>query len=322
MVHVLVAGRIHPAGPELLRQTPGFTVELVDEVSTASYAPLVGRADAVLIRTQPMPAEVIAAAPALRIVSRHGVGYDAVDVAALTARGIPLAIVGDVNSGAVAEHTLMLMLALFKRALGYDRDLRNGGWNRRNTFEATELDGKTLLLFGFGRIGRKVAKLAQAFGMQVVAHDPFTPDAAIRAAGAEPVADTTAALAAADVVSVHVPLTGGKALLGAAELARMKPSAFIVNTARGGLIDEAALADALAEGRLAGAGLDVFEAEPPLTSNRLFASDRVLLSPHSAGLTEECAKRMSLSAMGNIVDFFAGTLDPALVVNRASLPQA
>jgi D-3-phosphoglycerate dehydrogenase len=319
MPHVLVAGRIHDAGLALLRSAPGVTFDLVEEVSTESYAPLVEHADAVLIRTQPMPAAVINAAPRLKIVSRHGVGFDAVDVAALSQRGIPLAIVGDVNSRSVAEHTMMLILSLAKRTLRYDAKTRQSEWNYRNSFDATELAGKTLLLLGFGRIGRSVAKLAQAFGMELLVHDPFVDEAAIRGAGAVPAPDMQSALGQADVISVHIPLSAGGALIGASELARLKPTAVVVNTARGGLIDEEALASAIDDGRLAGAGLDVFTAEPPAHDHPLFGNDRVILSPHSAGLTRESAIRMSVSAVQNILDFFAGSLDPKLVVNAANV---
>jgi D-3-phosphoglycerate dehydrogenase / 2-oxoglutarate reductase len=319
MPHILVAGRIHDAGLALLRSAPGVTFDLVDEVSTESYAPLVEHADAVLIRTQPMPASVINAAPHLKIVSRHGVGFDAVDVAALNQRGIPLAIVGDVNSRSVAEHTMMLILSLAKRTLTYDAKTRRSEWNYRNRFDATELAGKTLLLLGFGRIGRSVAKLAQAFGMEILVHDPFVDETVIRNTGAIRAPDIDAALALADVISVHIPLSSGGALIGTRELAQLKPTAVVVNTARGGLIDEEALATALENGRLAGAGLDVFTAEPPPHDHRLFGNDRVILSPHSAGLTRESAIRMSESAVQNILDFFAGSLDPKLVVNAGSV---
>jgi len=153
--------------------------------------------------------------------------------------------------------------------------------------------------------------------MQVTVYDRFIDQAAIRAAGGVPVTELGPALEQADMVSVHVPLSPDGPVIGAGELARMKPTAFVVNTARGGLIDEAALATALAEGRLAGAGLDVFANEPPPPDHPLLASDRVILTPHTAGLTRECAARMSISAARNILDFFAGKLDPALVVNAA-----
>ncbi len=316
MPHILVAGRIHQAGLDVLRRAPGVTFEMVDEVSTASYAPKIPEADALLIRTQPLPASVVATAKRLRIVSRHGVGFDAVDMAALDARGIPLTIVGDVNSRPVAEHTLALILALAKRVTIHDAATRAGNWNFRNSFSATELHGKRLLLIGFGRIGKLVAGLAAAFGMAISAYDPYQTGEAIKAAGAEPAPSLAEGLRGADVISLHVPKADDKAIIGRAELAMMRPGAFIVNTARGGLIDEDALADALEQGHIAGAGLDVFVEEPPVGGSRLLKSDRVILSPHTAGLTEECAARMGQVSAQNILDFFDGRLDPRLIVNR------
>jgi D-3-phosphoglycerate dehydrogenase / 2-oxoglutarate reductase len=173
MAVVLVAGKIHQAGMELLKARRDVELVTVEPVTAEAYLPLLPRADAVLLRTQPMTAADIAGAPKLKIVSRHGVGYDAVDVAALTARKIPLAIVGDVNSRAVAEHTLMLMLTAARRTVAHHVASTTGNWNERNQFDSVELDGKSLLVLGFGRIGRRVAELARAFGMQVTAYDPY-----------------------------------------------------------------------------------------------------------------------------------------------------
>lgn len=316
MPHVLVAGRIHPAGLDLLRGASGVTVDAVDEVTTEAYAPRIVEADALLIRTQPLPAAVIATAPRLKIVSRHGVGFDAVDVPALDARGITLAIVGDVNSRPVAEHAMALIMAVTKRIVAFDAATRGDGWGTRNGFSATELWGKRLFLVGFGRIGRLVAGMASAFGMEVLAYDPFQSAEQVRSGGATPVAGLLEGLRQADVVSLHVPKAEGKALIGAGELAALAPHAVLVNTARGDLVDEGALADALEAGRLAGAGLDVFAQEPPASGSRLLGSDHVVLTPHSAALTRECAARMSEVAARNILDFFAGTLDRGFVVNK------
>jgi D-3-phosphoglycerate dehydrogenase / 2-oxoglutarate reductase len=316
MPNVLVAGQIHRTGVDLLRSTAGLTVDYVEGVSVEAYRPFVPHADAILIRTQPLPAEVIAQAPLLQVVSRHGVGYDAVDVAALNSRRIPLAVVGDVNSRSVAEHTMMLLLASARRLIRYDRSVRTGEWRYRDSLEAVELDGKRLLIVGFGRIGRRVARMAAAFGLICAAHDPFQDGEAIRAAGVEPVTDLLAGLAEADFVTVHIPKSGAVALIGASELSRMKPGAIIVNTARGGLVDEAALVAAIRAGRIGGAALDVFAEEPPAPGLDLLGEDRLILTPHCAGLTEECAARMAVAAARNILDHFAGRLDPTLVVNR------
>lgn len=317
MPHLLVAGKLHPSGLDLLRGTKGVTFDYVEEISELSYQAFLPRADALVIRTQPLSAASIARAPGLRIVSRHGVGYDAVDVAALNARGVPLCIVGDVNSSGVAEHAMMLILAATHRLIAADRATRGGDWGWRNGLQTQEVAGKRLLILGFGRIGQKLAGLARAFGMQVHAHDPYIPaerwpDLAIRAP------DLAAALSEADAVSLHLP-RADRAVLGAVELAAMKSTAVVVNTARGGLVDEAALADALRAGRLGGAGIEVFNAEPPATDHPLFGIDSAVLTPHNAALTAECAERMAIASVQNVLDFFAGTLDPRLVVNRAAL---
>lgn len=319
MPHVLVAGRIHPSGVALLKASPGMTFDLVDEVSEKSYAQLIDRADALVLRTQPLTAPTIRRAGRLRLVSRHGVGFDAVDVAALGRQGIALSVVGDVNTVAVAEHAMMMMLAAMKRALRADNAVRDPGkWGWRNRLEAGELGGKTLLLLGFGRIGRHVAWLAAAFGMRVIAHDPWLESNGWPAGDVRPVSSLTAALAMADVISVHMP-KADRPMLGAGELAHVKPGVVIVNTARGGIVDEAALADALRQGRVGAAGLDVFDDEPPAPGHPLLAFDQVLLSPHIGGLTAEGAERLAVHSVQNVLDFFAGRLDPALVINAAAI---
>ncbi|MBG1232692.1 hydroxyacid dehydrogenase [Aestuariivirga litoralis] len=307
MPHVVVAGKIHEAGVALLKAAPGITFDLVNEVTKEAYAPLMPKADALLLRTQPLTADVIATSNQLKIVSRHGVGYDAVDVAALSARKIPLAIVGDVNSRAVAEHTLALMLAVARRVVAHDQASRSGNWNERNKFDSVELDGKKLLVIGYGRIGRRVGELARAFGMEVIAYDPFITDGST-------MADLKAALAQADYVSLHMPAAKG-AVIGAEELALMKPTAIIINAARGGLVDEASLDQALRARKIYGAGLDVLVEEPPKADHPLLSNPYLTISPHNAGLTQECAKRMAIAAAQNILDHFAGKLDPKLVVN-------
>jgi len=323
MPHVLIAGKIHEAGLTILKNTPGFTWDLVEEVSTASYAPFIAQADALLLRTQPLTAKEIAQGVNLQVVSRHGVGYDAVDVTALNQRGIPLTIVGDVNSLSVAEHTLALLLAVAKQVRVYDAGIRSGHWNCRNSFSAIELSGRTLLVLGFGRIGREVARLAGCFNMHVVAWDPFVAAETFSALNVQRAEALTDGLKMADALTVHLPLSDSKPLLGRTELALLKPNAIVINTARGGIIDERALVEALKNETLAGAGLDVFSQEPPAPdSPLLLGSDRLILSPHSAGLTQEAAMRMSVSAVNNIIHYFNGTLEENLIVNHRQINKA
>ena len=315
MPHLLIAGKLHPAGLALLEDSGGLTFDHVEEVSEASYAPLIGKADALVIRTQPMSAATIAQASRLKIVSRHGVGYDSVDVAALNKQRIPLCVVGDVNSLSVAEHAMMLILACAKQVLRADRAVRSGPWGWRNKLEAAEISGKRLLIIGYGRSGRHLAQMAEGFRMEVRAFDPFLVERGWPEGPVAPAASLADGLAWADVVSVNVP-KAGRPIIGAEEFARLKPGAIVVNTARGGVVDEAALASALADGRVAGAGLDVFDDEPPAKGHPLLAFDQVVLSPHIAGLTQQAAERMAVSSVQNVIDFFAGRIDPDLIVNR------
>ncbi len=315
MARVLVIEPIHQSGLDILKRRPGIVVEQLGQTNEATISAGARQADAILIRTSPLSAAAIEGARQLKVVSRHGVGYDNIDLPALNARRIPLTVVGAVNAVSVAEHTFFLLLSAVKRGLAYDRAVREGRWSLRNSLGARELDGKTLLVVGLGRIGRNVAAKAQAFGMRVIAYDPFLNEAP-GGSGIELAPDLDEALAKTDAVTLHVPMTAStRMLFDASRLARMKASAVLICTARGGLVDETALAAALKEGRLAAAGLDVFAEEPPAADHPLFALDNVILSPHSAALTEECAARMSTVSAQNCLDALDGRLNPSLVVN-------
>jgi D-3-phosphoglycerate dehydrogenase len=316
MPHVLIAGSLHPSGVALLDGTSGVTYDYVEEVSEESYAPFIGAADALVIRTQPLSARTVKMAARLKIVSRHGVGYDAVDLSALSARGIPLCVVGDVNSISVAEHAMMLILGCAKFLVRADRSVRDGQWGWRNRLEAGEVGGKRLLILGYGRTGRHLARMAAGFGMEIRAHDPFLSESGYWPSGSVEAVDSLMdGLAWADIVSVNVP-KADQPLIGEAELRRVKPGVILVNTARGGIVDEVALAAALTDGRVSAAGLDVFDDEPPPSDHPLLGFDEVLLTPHIAGLTAQAAERMAVSSVQNVLDFFTGRLDPALIVNK------
>ncbi|WP_425099424.1 hydroxyacid dehydrogenase [Tropicibacter sp. S64] len=318
MYRVLVAGMLHPSGRALLDDCKGIEPTYVDDISEESYAPLIGEADALLIRTQPMSAATVARAKRLRLVSRHGVGYDAVDVAALTAQGIPLAVCGDVNSTSVAEHAMMMILAATKRVLRADAAVRKGPWAWRNRLESQDLRGRNLLLLGYGRIGRHTAVMAAGFGLHIRAYDPYLLKQGWPEGPVTPASNLRDALAWADVISVSAP-RADKPLIGPEEFAAMKPGTVLVNTARGGIVDEAALVEALKDGTIGAAGLDVFEQEPLPADHPLKSFDQVLLSPHIAGVTAGAAERMAIGSAQNVIDFFHGRLDPALIVNRTHL---
>lgn len=316
MPNLLVAGKMHPSGEAILRELPahGYTVNYIEEVSEASYTPYIDVADAIVIRTQPLSATTIAKAERLKVVSRHGVGYDSVDLVELNRRKIALTIVGDVNSVSVAEHAMMQLLAGAKRAILADRAVREAGqWGWRNKLEQQEISGKNLLILGYGRIGRHLARMASGFGMQIRAYDPYLqqtgwPDGAVKATSLEE------GLRWADYISIHIP-KGATPAIGEAEIAAMKRGVVLANTARGGVVCERALNDALLSGHIGAVGLDVFDDEPPASDSPLLAHRNAILSPHIAGLTAECGERMAVAAIQNAVNFLAGTIDRTLIVN-------
>ncbi|MGJ4947444.1 hydroxyacid dehydrogenase [Bradyrhizobium sp. HKCCYLS20291] len=260
--------------------------------------------------------ELIAAGD-MKVVTRIGVGFDAVDVPALSKHKVPLMVAGTANSPSVAEQALFMMLTLAKRANEMHAMVRDGTWATRLGVLPFDLYGKTVLVIGFGRIGSRTAKRCLAMEMQVLVYDPYKPAADITAAGCEAVADLDAALPRADFVSIHCPKTPETiGLFNAARLRLMKPTAYLINTARGGLIDEAALYDALSSGRLAGAGLDVFEQEPPPVGHALHALPNVIMAPHVAGVTREAVDRMSEQTARNILSVLDGEPIRQNVINQ------
>jgi len=253
----------------------------------------------------------------MKVVTRIGVGYDAVDVPALSRRNILLMVAGTANSPSVAEQAMFMMLTLAKRAVEMHSIVKDGNWSHRLGKLPYDLFGKTVLIVGFGRIGTRTAKRCLAMEMNVLIYDPYKSAAEIKAAGCEPVGDLDAALPRADFVSVHCPKTPETiGMFNAARLGRMKPTAYLINTARGGIVDEVALHGALVSGRLAGAGLDVFEQEPPPSGHQLFALPNVIMAPHVAGVTREAVDRMSEQTARNILSALDGEPIRQNVINQ------
>jgi D-3-phosphoglycerate dehydrogenase len=253
----------------------------------------------------------------MRVVTRIGVGYDAVDVPALSRRKVPLMVAGTANSPSVAEQAMFMMLTLAKRAVEMHALVKDGNWGTRLGKLPFDLYGKTVLIIGFGRIGTRTAKRCLAMEMIVLVYDPYKTAAEIEAAGCEAVADLDAALPRADFVSIHCPKTSETVgMFNAARLKRMKATAYLVNTARGGIIDEPALYDALFSGKLAGAGLDVFEQEPPPLGHSLFELPNVIIAPHVAGVTREAVDRMSEQTARNILSALDGEPIRQNVINQ------
>jgi D-3-phosphoglycerate dehydrogenase len=311
---ILMSQPIHEAGTKLITDR-GYLARVAQDFTEGTLIKEVHDADGFLVRTAEIPASVINAGKVLKVIARHGVGYDNIDVKAATARKIPVCITPRANALSVAEHVIALMLALAKRMLPFDAATRKNEWEVRNSYSAFDLDGKTLGILGMGRIGMLVCQKAKAaFNMEILAYDPLVPKEAMEKAGAR-VAAISEILKASDFVTLHVPsLAETKGLIGAAQLKTMKRSAFLINCARGPIVDEAALVAALKDGTIAGAGLDVFDPEPPKADNPLFGLPNVILSPHSAGLTVECVIRMATHAAQAIIDVLEGR-KPEGVIN-------
>jgi len=317
---VLVLPALHEAGMEILTARSDFDVVVPEGVTREALHNHLPDVEAIALRLPPVRRDIIDSAPMLKIISRHGVGVDNVDVEACTARGIPVTVVGEANAPSVMEHTLAMILSLSKRLGDFDRAVRAGDYNVKLKLDAIDIFGRTILILGLGRIGSRVAKACNALGMRCLGVDPAFSEQRIRELGCEPVREFRAALPRADFVTVHCPLQPDtRNLIGAAELALMQPSAFVINCARGGIVDEAALLDALNGGRLKGAGLDVQLREPPRADDPLLTCDRLILTPHSAATTQEGMVRMAVATARNICDFFDGRLEPANVFNAEAL---
>jgi D-3-phosphoglycerate dehydrogenase len=290
-------------------------------ISTAAFHALLADAEGVGLHTTPFGKAELEAAPRLRVVTRHGVGYDTVDVAALTRRGIPLMVTGDANSPPVAEFALYFMLELAKRGAALNAMVHEHRWADRLSVELPlDLLGKTLLVIGFGRIGTRLASTCVALRMAVHVYDPYVEPAAIRRAQCVPEPDLDAALPHADFVSIHCPKSAEtRRMFGAPRLALMKRSAYLINTARGDIIDEAALHAALVGGIIRGAALDVFEREPPARENPLLALPNVIAAPHMAGATRESRDRMAVAVANNLLSVLDGRPAVDNIVNRQEL---
>jgi len=311
---VVLAGPINPDGQALL-ETEARVVVCGDETE-AGLAKVAAEAEGILFRLRPNCTEsLMARCPRLKVVGRHGVGLDTVDIPAATRLGVAVVHAPGSNSQAVAEHALMLMLACVKRTRFIDALTRRGEWDAKRLVGNTELAGKTLGIVGVGNIGRRVAKFAGAIGMRVLGYDKYVPDDEMRRRGAEPVKSLEELLPQVDVLTCHTPLTPETAhMIDAKALARMKPGAIFVNTSRGPVQDERALFEALTRGHLAAAGLDVWEDEPTPVDNPLLNLENVVCSSHVAGVTREANRQMAVQVAGEMLRVLRGE-KPEVLVN-------
>jgi D-3-phosphoglycerate dehydrogenase len=312
---VAVADPLASVGLDLLREH----AEVVEASDMALLRGALTRSDALIVRSRTrVTPELLDSGPGLRLIGRAGIGVDNIDVPAATDRGILVinAPLGNVRS--TAEHTIALIFALARRLVSADRGVRDGRW--KSDYQGTQLLGKRLGIIGAGQVGKQVAEMALAVGLDVTAFDPYLSSETwtsngLRQIGLDELIETS------DIVTLHVPLMEEtRGLLGQAELARMKPGAFVINCARGGLVDERALADALAEGRLGGAALDVFVDEP-VQDSPLLGAPNLILTPHVAASTREAQDQVAVDIAAQVIDFFAGK-PVAYPVNLAALSDA
>ena len=325
MYKVVLCRALHPTAMAMLEARSDIelrvlTTEFRGPPLQKELAAHIADADGILVGLEKVQADRLAIAPKLRVVSRFGVGFDTLDIPACTRQGVTVGVVNGANDLSVCEHAMMLMLAVARRTVEYDASVRAGTWMIQHGRRMHELSERSVLIVGYGRIGTRVARLCAAFGMHVMVHDPNFPLPRIAADGHEPIADLMEGVAKADVVSLHCPLEDStRHMVNAGFLKHMKPTAWLINTARGGLVDEAALAAALADGTIEAAGVDVLVQEPPDPANPLFALPNVVLAPHNAAAPLECYAKMSRRAALNLIEYFDGKLDPGYCVNPEAL---
>ncbi len=324
MKRVLVTEPMHEDGLALLHERADIEVIYADDPTHETLAKLLPNVHGVAIRTAKMPASLLASAPELEVVSRHGVGCDNIDVAHLSERGIPVAIANGANSTSVAELTMGMLLMLSRQLVAVDAVVRYDNWQARAGLLATDLEDATMLVVGFGRVGRKVAPRARAFGMNVTVADIVLDRQLADDMGCEGIEDFHEALPKADVVTLHIPLDERNYhLMSSAEFEMMKPGGVLINCARGGVVDEAAMLAALESGQLGAAGLDVFSEEPPPRDDPVLAAlmkrDDVVLAPHAGAASYGAMRSMAVMAAQNILDCFDSKLKPDNIFNLEGL---
>ena len=312
---ILVIQNIHQEGIKLLEDNSSYEFEIFDEINEDLKHKIVD-CDAISIRTAKLPNEIISSAKKLQVISRHGVGYDNIDLKSTKEIGATLTITATANAVAVAEHVMFMLLNISKRKDMYDQSVKLGKFNDRNKLPKTiELWGKNILIAGFGRIGQALIKRCLGFEMNVFVYDPYINDEKIKSLGGKKVNDIKEAVKEMDAISLHIPLNDEtKNIINYDLLRSMKKNCIVINAARGGIINEVDLDKALRENLIFGAGLDVFETEPPKSDNPLLKNDKVFLSPHTAAFTEECMIRMGKETIQNIIDFFEKKLDKSKII--------
>ncbi len=314
---VLMVQGLHEEGQKLLLERADVEPITIMTANEDEILEAAKEVHGITVRTANISRKIIENSKNLQVVSRHGVGYDSIDVDALNDYGIPLAIAAHSNMISVAEHAMFMLLALSKNVFYYDKFARKADWTTRWDIRAWDVAEKNLLVIGFGRIGSRLVKRALAFDMKVFVYDPYVDELEIKKSGANYVSNFHDILPQMDAISLHCPKNKETTnMFSENEFKIMKESAFLINCARGGIINEVALLDALKSNKIKAAGLDVYDDEPSTSSNPLFSLDNILLSPHIAGVTQEATIRMSKQAVQNILDVFDNKVDPEVIINK------
>ena len=316
MKNILIIQPIDKSGIEILENHPDYNFEIIDGTDLEEIKKKIIECDGISIRTAKLPAEVIRGAKNLKVISRHGVGYDNIDLEAAKEKNITISITATANAVAVAEHVMFMLLNISKRKDMYDKTVKSGRFNDRNKLPKTiELWNKNILIMGFGRIGKSLIKRCIGFEMNVYVYDPFVSKEEIQSLGGKKIEDLKEGVKKMDALTLHMPLNEKtKNIINYEVLKNMKKNCIIINASRGGIINENDLNKSLNENKIFGAGLDVFDTEPPDNDNPLLKNDKTFLSPHTAAFTEECMVRMGKETIQNIIDFFDKKLEKSKIV--------
>jgi len=314
--NILIIQPIDKSGIEILENRPDYNFEIIDGTDLEQIKEKIVKCDGISIRTAKLPADVIRSAKNLKIISRHGVGYDNIDLEAAKEKNVTISITATANAVAVAEHVMFMLLNISKRKDMYDKTVKSGRFNDRNKLPKTiELWNKNILIMGFGRIGKSLIKRCIGFEMNVYVYDPFVSKEEIESLGGKKIEDLKEGVKKMDALTLHMPLNEKtKNIINYEVLKNMKKNCIIINASRGGIINENDLNKSLNENKIFGAGLDVFDTEPPDNDNPLLKNDKTFLSPHTAAFTEECMVRMGKETIQNIIDFFDKKLEKSKIV--------
>ena len=313
---VLVVQGLHEQGLDMLNQRSDieFNVLLSDDENEILEA--AKDVNGITVRTAQITEKIINSSKNLQVISRHGVGYDSINLKSLNNKKIPLTIAAHSNMISVSEQAMFFLLALNKNVFYYDDFTRKGDWTNRWDVKAWDLAGKNIMVIGFGRIGSNFVKRALAFDMNVYVYDPYIDHEKIKKSGAIPIQNFKNNLSKMDAITLHCPKNEETTnLFTKKEFQTMKKNAFIINCARGGILNEDDLYEALLNEKIAGAGLDVFDVEPTPSSNPLFKLKNVILSPHIAGVTVESTVRMATETVQNVLDVFDNKVNKSVIVN-------